>query len=111
MSLHDSHPSTEFLRELSAFAVSLAEGGLVIYAAHFDYGFFGSWQLQFGSPDTRFRLFYDGRDNYLSLERSPVRQSSAPNEWHDVAAVAGGEGRYLSSIPLARDLITRYTVA
>ena len=111
MSTPDAHSSTEFLRELSAFAVSLAEGGLVIYTAHFDYGSFGCWELQFGSPDTRFRLFYDGRDNYLSLERSPVRQWSAPNEWHDVAAVAGGEDRYRSSIPLARDLIARYTVA
>ena len=111
MSSHDAHPSTEFLRELSAFAISLSESGVSIYAAHFDFGTFGSWELQFGSRETRYRLFYDGRDNYLSLSRSQVRQWSAPNDWRDVAAVGCGESRYRSSIPLAQELMRKYSVA
>ncbi len=111
MSTQVLQPSTEFLRELTAFVLSLSEAGIVVYSAHFEFGSFGSWSLEYGSEDIRFRLFYDGRDNYLTLSRSPVRKWSAPNEWSDLDAVGVGDDRYRSSIPLARDLLAKHPVA
>ena len=51
-----------------------------------EYSFFGSWQIIAEKHHEAVRFYWDGRDGYITVEGSPIRDHSAPNEWkHETA--------------------------
>ena len=46
----------------------------------------GCWQLIARKHHEAVRFFWDGRDGYITVESSPIRDSSAPNEWKQETA-------------------------
>jgi hypothetical protein len=71
----------EFVRTLAAFAERVAEKDIVIASLHIDYCFFGSWTLETWNNDEAVRFCFDDRDRVVTIESSPIRGLSAPNEW------------------------------
>jgi hypothetical protein len=50
-------------------------------------GLLGPNPLQAPGPEV-VRVFWDGRDHFVSIQASPTRFASAPNEWKDEFAKA-----------------------
>jgi hypothetical protein len=96
-----SQNAANFVRQLAELSYRLATKDIVVSSLHADWSSFGCWQLQAqrGSEAARYaealrsrdpmrapgpevvRVFWDGRDGVLSIEASPTRFCSAPNEW------------------------------
>jgi hypothetical protein len=96
-----SQNAADFIRKLTEMVYRLAARDIVIASLHADWSSFGCWQLQAqrGAEAVRYaealrgrdpmrapgpevvRVFWDGRDGVLSVEASPTRFCSAPNEW------------------------------
>jgi hypothetical protein len=99
---HPSQCAAAFIRKLTEMVEHLASKEIVVSSLHVD----GSncWQLQAtrGAETVRYeaaissgarrdferdtgpevvRVFWDGRDGLLTIEASPTRLLSAPNEW------------------------------
>ena len=81
-----SQSAAGFIRELSELAERLAARDIVVASLHADYTFFASWQLIAQKHDEAVRFFWDGRDGYITVEGSPIRGHSAPNEWKQETA-------------------------
>lgn len=93
--------AADFVRRLAELTYRLAAKGIVVSSLHTDWSSFGSWRLQAqrGSDADRYagalksatawsadgpevvRVLWDGRDGILSVDASPTRALSAPNEW------------------------------
>ena len=93
--------AADFIRVLADLAYRLAAKDIVVGALSADWSSFGSWSLQAerGTETARYveglrsndplravgpevvRVFWDGRDGFLTVEASPTRFCSAPNEW------------------------------
>lgn len=76
-----SQNAARCIRELSALADCLAARDIVVGSMHIEYSQFGSWQLIASKHHEAVRFFWDGRDGYLTVEGSPIHDSSSPNEW------------------------------
>jgi hypothetical protein len=96
-----SQHAANFVRQLAELSYRLAAKDIVVASLHVDWSSFGCWQLQAqrGSETIHYaealrsldpmrapgpevlRIFWDGRDGVLSIEASPTRFLSAPNEW------------------------------
>jgi hypothetical protein len=113
--MRSSKSAADFVRQLAELTYRLAAKDIVVSSLHADWSSFGCWQLQAqrGSDAERYaeglrssnplravgpevvRVFWDGRDHILSVEASPTRFCSAPNEWKrecDKAFDAAGDG-------------------
>jgi hypothetical protein len=98
-----SQDAAAFIRKLTEMAYRLAVRHIVVSSLHAHWSHFGSWELQtqreaeavryadaiLSQDPTRtpgpevVRVFWDGRDGILSIEASPTRFCSAPNEWKE----------------------------
>jgi hypothetical protein len=76
-----SQHAAKFIRELSELAGRLAERDIVVGSLHAEYSHFGCWQIIARKHHEAVRFFWDGRDGYITVEGSPIRNLSAPNEW------------------------------
>jgi hypothetical protein len=96
-----SQDAANFVRGLAELTYRLATKDIVVSSLHADWSSFGCWQLQAqrGTEAVRYaegllsrdplqavgpevvRVFWDGRDHVLTVEASPTRFCSAPNEW------------------------------
>jgi hypothetical protein len=77
-----SQVAATFIRELSELADRLAARDIVVGSLHAEYSHFGCWQLIAKKHQEAVRFFWDGRDGYITVEGSPIREDhSAPNEW------------------------------
>ncbi len=99
--IRSSQSAGEFVARLAELAQRLAKKDIVVSSFHADWANFGCWQLQAqnGAASERYgeglrssnptsavgpeviRAFWDGREAILSIEASPTRPMSAPNEW------------------------------
>lgn len=98
-----SQSAADFVRKLAELTYRLAAKDIVVDSLHADWSSFGCWQLsaQNGADAARYaeglrssnplqavgpevvRVFWDGRDGVLSVQASPTRFCSAPNEWKE----------------------------
>jgi hypothetical protein len=98
-----SESAADFVRQLAELTYRLAAKDIVVGSLHADWSRFGCWQLlaQKGADAVRYaeglrspnplgavgpevlRVFWDGREGILSVQASPTRFCSAPNEWKD----------------------------
>ena len=78
-----SQHAAKFIRELSELTDRLATRDIVVGSLHAEYSSFGHWQLIATKHHEAVRFFWDGRDGFLTVEGSPMRDSSAPNEWKE----------------------------
>jgi hypothetical protein len=96
-----SQNAADFVRKLAELTYRLAAKDIVVTSLRAEWSAFGSWELQAekgvdamryaeglrSSDPTRavgpeaVRFFWDGRDGCLSVDASPTRFCSAPNEW------------------------------
>jgi hypothetical protein len=76
-----SQSAARFIRELSELAERLAAQDIVVGSLHAEHSFFGCWQLIASKHGEAVKFFWDGRDGYITVEGSPIRDHSAPNEW------------------------------
>jgi hypothetical protein len=75
--------AAKFIRELSELTDRLAARDIIVGSLHAEYSNFGCWQLIARKHDEAVRFFWDGRDGYLTIQGSPIRDHSAPNEWKE----------------------------
>ena len=78
-----SQRAARFIKELSDVSERLAARDIVVGSLHAEYLSFGCWQLIAQKHQEAVRFFWDGRDGYITVESSPIRDSSAPNEWRE----------------------------
>ncbi len=78
-----SKSAADFVRQLAGLASLLAERDIVVGTLHADWSAFGSWTLIAHKHHEAVRFLWDGRDGYLTVEGSRVRNYSAPNEWRE----------------------------
>jgi hypothetical protein len=121
-----SQTAGKFVRELAELADRLAAKDIVVSSLHADWSHFGCWQLQAqrGEEAERYaqsilnhnppqasgpevvRFFWDGRDGYLSVDASPTRFLSAPNEWKNECNKAFDKTRE-GLLPFVEDYLTK----
>ena len=78
-----SQYAARFIRELSDLADSLAAHDITVSSLHAEYSFFGSWQIIATKHQEAVRFFWDGRDGFITVEGSPIRDHSSPNDWRE----------------------------
>ena len=104
--MRSSKSAADFVRQLAELTYRLAAKDIVVSSLHADWSHFGCWQLKAerGSEAERYaeglrstdplravgpevvRVFWDGRDGVLTVEASPTRFCSSPNEWKQECA-------------------------
>jgi len=118
--------AAKFVSELAALVNRLATRGIVVSALHTDWGGFGCWELlvQSGKETAQLheelrrsnptrahgaevvKCFWDGRDKFLTIEASPTRIHSAPNEWKR-ENVKGFEKAGIELLQFVEDYLTK----
>jgi|SRR6185295_5283466 len=103
-----SECAAQLVRQLAELTYRLATKDIVVSSLSVDWSGFGSWELQAqkGEDAVRYaqgllgpnplqavgpevvRFFWDGRDCLLTVDTSPTRFCSSPNEWKDECAKA-----------------------
>jgi hypothetical protein len=103
-----SQCAADFVRQLAELTYRLAAKDIAVNSLHANWSNFACWQLQAerGSDAVRYaeglgssdplravgpevvRVFWDGRDGILSVEASPTRFCSTPNEWKEECSKA-----------------------
>ena len=81
-----SQNAARFIRELSELSERLAARDIVVSSLRALYSQFGSWEIIATKHEEAVRFFWDGRDGYITVEGSPIRGHSAPNEWKQETA-------------------------
>jgi len=121
-----SRNAAAFVRRLAELTDRLAAKDIVVSSLRADWSGFGCWELQAqqGTQAERYRagllspdpvravgpevvrVFWDGRDGILTVEASPTRFCSAPNEWSEecVKRFDGDGGEVLQFV---EDYLTR----
>jgi hypothetical protein len=83
MESHD-YPIEHF-RMMAEVAARLKSALALILEHSYSYESFGSWWFTFKRSGKKFRVAFDGRDKYLSLERGVVADGSKIiGEWQSV---------------------------
>ena len=77
--------SIEHFRIMAELASRLKSLTALILEHNYSYESFGSWWFTFRRSGQKFRVIFDGRDKYLSLEREGVADGSKTvAEWQSV---------------------------
>lgn len=79
-----SQSSANFVAAFSELASRLAVMEICTHTVDIQWGHFGNWALIATKRDEAVRFRYDGRDSFLTVETSPIRDNSSPNEWEQV---------------------------
>ena len=78
-----ANSSATWISSFADLSKRLAEKNIVIHSLRADWGSFGSWQLIAVKREEAIRFTYDGRDSFVIVDSSPMRNYSAPNEWRE----------------------------
>jgi len=78
-----SQVAARFIRELSELADCLAARDIVVGSLQADYSAFGGWVLVAQKHHEAVRFTWDGRDAFLTVEGSPMPDSSGPKDWRE----------------------------
>ena len=81
-----SQLAARFIRELAELADRLAGRDITVSSLHAGYSHFGCWHLIASKHMDAVKFFWDGRDGHITVESSPIRKNSDPNEWKNEAA-------------------------
>ena len=104
-----SQSSAEFIDRFAALAKRLASIDVAVHTANLNWGSFGSWVLMVMKRHEAVRFTYDGRDSFITVEASPIGQSSYPNEWKELV-VQGIDNRQNETITFVEDFLrTRFS--
>lgn len=76
--------SAEFVGKFAALSNRLAGLRIVTHTIELHWGSFGHFSLIVMKNQEAVRFDYDGRDSYIRVEASPVREHSYPNEWKEL---------------------------
>ena len=55
--------------------------GVTLFEHHYYLLVFGSFELEFGKPHRRLRIVWDGRERFLTVQRSNFPNQSSHPEW------------------------------
>jgi hypothetical protein len=84
MESHD-YPIEHF-RMMAEVAAGLKSISALILEHSYSYESFGSWWFTFRRSGNRFRVVFDGREEYLSLERAVIADGPrVAAEWQSIA--------------------------
>ena len=85
-----SQHAAKFIRELSELADRLAARDIVVGSLRAEYSSFAHWQLVATKHNESVRFSWDGRDGFLTVHGSPIRDGSGveggddtPSEWRE----------------------------
>jgi len=81
MESHD-YPIEHF-KIMAELSIRLKSSLVLILEHHYHYESFGSWWFAFKQSGKKFRVVFDGRDNYLSLEPA-VNVDKFKADWQSV---------------------------
>ena len=105
-----AHSSADFVSKFSDLSRRLADIDVCTHTADLHWGSFGSWTLLFTKRQEAIRFYYDGRDSYILVEASPMREWSSPNEWKELAT-KGIDHEKDDAIAYVEDFVrTRFSV-
>ncbi len=76
--------SAEFIKRFSTLAQRLADNGIIVHTARLEWGSFGSWILMVIKNHEAVRFTFDGRDSFIKVESSPLKNHSYPNQWEEI---------------------------
>lgn len=76
--------SAEFVGKFALFASRLAELDIMTHTLNLHWGSFGHFSLIVTKRHEAVRFHFDGRDSFVRVEDSPVREYSYPNEWKEI---------------------------
>ncbi len=98
--------SAAFIEKFAALSKRLASINVTVHTADLQWGSFGSWTLMIIKRHEAVRFLYDGRDSFITVEASPMRQYSYPNEWKELV-VKGIDNRQDEAIAFVEDFIRK----
>ena len=75
--------SSAWMQAFADLSCRLADKDITTHSLRAEWGSFGSWQLIVAKMGEAVRFTYDGRDSFLTVESSPIRDHSAPNQWKE----------------------------
>lgn len=102
--------SAEFVAKFATLSGRLADLGVVTHTLELHWGSFGHFTLIVMKKSEAVRFDYDGRDSFVRVEASPVRQYSHPNEWKELV-VKGIDNRHDEVIDFIESFLRlRFTV-
>jgi hypothetical protein len=101
-----SESSADFVAAFAELARRLAEIEVIVSDLRLYFGGFRSWELVAVKSEVAARIFFDGRDRFVTAEVSPVRRHSAPNQWKRVDAKGISNG-YEESIAFAEEFLRK----
>jgi hypothetical protein len=84
----NAEASAKFVRELSDLCERIASKGFEIHTLEIYRALFGSWCLIILKGHEATRFYWDGKEGFLSVEKSLKINLSSPNEWRDEKNVA-----------------------
>lgn len=82
---HDFQMAIQHFERILLLAKYLSSRGISIYEEKFDPLFFGSWYVIVGTRHHRFKFFWDGRDEWLTIEESEFPDSGSRGQWRRIA--------------------------
>ena len=88
-----SQSAAEFIRALSELADRLAARDIVVGSLRAEFSQSCCWQIIATKHEEAVRFSWDGRDGFITVEGSPIRDHSSPNEWKQ-ETVKGLDKRY-----------------
>ena len=105
MESHD-YPIEHF-RMMGEVAIRLKSIPALILEHSYSYESFGSWWFSFRRSGKKFRVIFDGRDKYLSLERAVVADGSeVVAEWQSIDGKRLSDGSFESLISEVCSLVS-----
>jgi hypothetical protein len=98
--------SADFVAAFADLAKRLAEIDVCTHTADIHWGSFGNWTLIAIKRQEAIRFTYDGRDSYITVEASPIRDHSYPNEWEQIV-VKGMDNLKNEAMTFAEDFLRK----
>lgn len=98
--------SADFVAAFGEISNRLTEIDVCTHTVDIHWGHFGNWTLIATKRDEAVRFKYDGRDSYVTVEISPIRDNSCPNEWEQVM-VKGMDNMNNEAMAFAEDFLRR----
>ena len=103
----ESQCAARFIRELSELAERLATHDIIVGALRAEYSFFGCWEIIASKHNEAVKVFCEGRDGYITIESSPIRDHSSPNEWKREAVKGFDKISGNNSLSFVEDYLTK----
>jgi hypothetical protein len=101
--------SAEFMMEFANLAARLVEINVTTASANLDFCYFGSWTVNVQRGFEELKASYDGKDEFISIEVSPIDQYTSHRTWKSLEQRPIGRSVAISH--LERVIRGRYPLA